>query len=97
MTLSTRIISNQFPDHFACGQNWKALIQTHVTTLFGDSLRKRVFQKSQKTVMELRALIILASNKITEDMRCRVINITVLVEEVAKSTSDHAERLIHGG
>jgi hypothetical protein len=44
--------------------------------------------------MELRALIIQACNKITEDMCHRVINITVHVEEDAGRNGGHIEHLI---
>jgi hypothetical protein len=48
--------------------------------------------------MELRALIIQACSKITEDMCCRVINsITVHVEEVSRCNGGHIEHLIHRG
>jgi hypothetical protein len=49
-TFDSHVISNRFPDHFACGQKcgpWTVLI-THVTTFFGDSLRKRFFWESCK-------------------------------------------------
>jgi hypothetical protein len=70
------------------------LIETHVTTFFGDFFRIRFFQKKLQTIMELRALIIQTCNEMTEDMCRRVINITVRVEEVA---SGHTEHLIHRG
>jgi hypothetical protein len=55
-----------------------------MTTFFGVSLRKRFLKKPQ-TILELRALIILACSEITEDMCHQVINnITVCVEEVAR-------------
>jgi hypothetical protein len=61
------------------------MIYTHVTTTFGDSLMEILFPKKPQTIMELRALIIQACNKITEDMCCQVINnITVHVEEVTR-------------
>jgi hypothetical protein len=47
--------------------------------------------------MELRALIIQAFNKITEDMCCHVIIITVCVEEVTRRNGGHIEHLIHRG
>jgi hypothetical protein len=48
--------------------------------------------------MELRALISQACSKITEDMCQRVIiNITVLVEEVARGNGGHTEHLFHRG
>jgi hypothetical protein len=47
--------------------------------------------------MELRALIIQACNEITEDMCHRVINITILVEEVARHNGGHNEQLICRG
>jgi phosphatidylethanolamine-binding protein (PEBP) family uncharacterized protein len=48
--------------------------------------------------MELRELIIQASNEITEIMCHWVIyNITVHVEEVAKRNGGHNEHLIHTG
>jgi hypothetical protein len=48
--------------------------------------------------MELRALIIQACNKVTEDMCRRVINnTTVCVEEVAICNGGHIEHLIHRG
>jgi hypothetical protein len=43
--------------------------------------------------MELRALIIQACNEITEDMCCRVIDITVHVEEVVYLKECHILRL----
>jgi hypothetical protein len=88
------------PSQTACGQNWPPNIPdlNHVTTFFGDSLRKRLSAKNPQTIMELRALIIQACNQITEDMCRRVIhNITVHVEEVARRNGDHIERLIHRG
>jgi hypothetical protein len=45
--------------------------------------------------MELSALIIQACNEITEDMRRRVINITVRVEEVVRRNGGHINHLIH--
>jgi hypothetical protein len=67
-----------------------------VTTFFGDSLRKRFFQKKLQTVIELRAVIIQAFNEITEDMCHEVINsITVCVEEVAIRNGGHFEHFIH--
>jgi hypothetical protein len=48
--------------------------------------------------MGLRALIIHACNKITEDMCRQVINnITVSVEEVARCNGGHTEHSIHRG
>jgi hypothetical protein len=61
-----------------------------MTTIFGDSLRKRFFLKV-KTVMGLRALIIQACNEITEDMCLRITNITVGVEEVARHNLGHID------
>jgi hypothetical protein len=83
-TFNSHVILNQFPDSFACGQNWSPY------SFFGDSLRKK-----PQTVMELRALIIEACNKITEDVSSRVIsNITVGVE-VARCNGGHIEHLTH--
>jgi hypothetical protein len=68
-------------------------------TFFGDSLSNRFFNNKKKklqTIMELRALIIQACSKITEDMCCQVINkITVRVEEAARRNGGHIELLIH--
>jgi hypothetical protein len=48
--------------------------------------------------MELRALIIEASNELTEDMCRREINsITVRVEAAAKRNGGHIEQLIYRG
>jgi hypothetical protein len=48
--------------------------------------------------MELKALIIQASIKITEDMCHRVNNnITVRVEQISGSNGGHDEHLIHRG
>lgn len=47
--------------------------------------------------MELGALIIQAYNKITEDMCCRVLNITARAEEVARHNGSHIKHLIHTG
>jgi hypothetical protein len=48
--------------------------------------------------MELRALMIQACNKITEDMCCQIINsITLRIEEVARRSGGRIEHLIHRG
>jgi hypothetical protein len=44
--------------------------------------------------MELRALIIHACNKITEDICCRVINITFCAE-IVRCNGGYIEHLIH--
>jgi hypothetical protein len=56
-----------------------------------------MFPKKLQTIMELRALIIQACNEITEDMCCRIIDITGSVEGVARHNGGHIERLIHKG
>jgi hypothetical protein len=58
-------------------------------------LKVEISPKKPQTIMELRALIIQACNEITEDMCCKVISITVHVEEVARHNGGHIEHLIH--
>jgi hypothetical protein len=60
------------------------------------SFKEKIFLKKPQTVMELRALIIQACSEITEDICCRVINITVHVE-VATRNDGHIEYLIRRG
>jgi hypothetical protein len=61
-------------------------------------LKEKIFPKKPQTVMEFKALIIQACNKITEDMCHQVINnITVCAEEVARYNGGHTEHLIHRG
>jgi hypothetical protein len=77
-TFDSRIISNRFPDRIACGQNWPPNspdLNTCDYFLWG-FLKKKIFLKKPRIIMELRALIIQACKEITEDARCRVINIT---------------------
>jgi hypothetical protein len=60
--------------------------------------KEKIFPKKLQTIMESRALIILACNTITEDMwRQGINNITVHVEEVARCNCGHTEHLIHRG
>jgi hypothetical protein len=95
----SRIISNRFPDRFACGQNWPPNspdLNPCDYFLWG-FLKEKIFPKKPQTIMELRALIIQTCNEITEDMCRRVINIIVRVEEVARRKGDHIEHLIHRG
>jgi hypothetical protein len=98
MTLSTLMSSqNRFPDCFACGQNWSPNSPdlNPCDSFLWESLRKTFFWKKPQTIMKLRPLIIQACNEITEDMCCRVNNITVHVEEVARRNGGHIEHLIH--
>jgi hypothetical protein len=47
-TLDLRVISTQFPDRLACGQNWppKSPDLNSCDYFFGDSLSKRFFRKA---------------------------------------------------
>jgi hypothetical protein len=65
-------------------------------------LKEKIFTEMPQTIMELRALIIQASNQVTENtedtcMCGHVINVIVSVEEVSRSNGDHVEHFIHGG
>jgi hypothetical protein len=68
-----------FCDLFTCEQDW-LLSSPDVNPcdyfLWG-FLEEKIFPKKLQTIMELRALIIQACNKVTKDMCSRVINITV--------------------
>jgi hypothetical protein len=95
---ASRVISNRFPDRFACGQNWPTNSPdlNPCDYVLSGFLKKKISPKSPQTIMELRALLIQACNEITEDMCRRVINnITVRVEEVARRNGGHIEHLIH--
>jgi hypothetical protein len=96
-TFKSRVISNRFYGHFACGLN--GLLNSPDLNpceyfLWG-FIKEQIFLKKPQTIMEFRALIIQACNEITEDMCCQVINITVCVEEIAKRNGGHIEHLIH--
>jgi hypothetical protein len=114
----SRVISNQFPDRFACGQNWPPNspdLNPCDNFLWG-FLKEKVFFNPQ-TIMELMIIIfwemtpsgsyknqygIERTNHsgpqgITEDMCRRVINITVLIEEVARRNGGRVEHLFPGG
>jgi hypothetical protein len=99
-TFNLRVISNRIPDRFACGQNWHTNspdLNTRDYFLWG-FFKEKTFPKKPHTIIELRALIIQACNKVTEDMCRRVINnITVRVEGVARRNGGHTEHLIHRG
>ncbi|PNF21227.1 hypothetical protein B7P43_G04190 [Cryptotermes secundus] len=57
-----------------------------------------IISNVDQTVMDLRALLIQACSKITEDMCHPVIsNITVRVEEVARRNGSRIEHLNHSG
>jgi hypothetical protein len=79
-TFNLRVISNRFPDRFACGQNCSP--NSHDLNpcdyfLWG-FIKVKIFLKKPETIMELRAVMNQACNEITEDMCRRVIsNITV--------------------
>jgi hypothetical protein len=94
------IISNWFPDRFACGQNWPPNspdLNPCDYFLWG-FFKEKILQRKPQVLMELRALIIPACSEITEDMCCQVINnITVHVSEVARCNGGHIEHLIHRG
>jgi hypothetical protein len=97
-TFDSRVISNRFPDRFACGQNWPPNSPDFNLCdyfLWG-FIKEIIFPKNPQIIMELRALIIQACNEITEDMCRQVINITVRVE-VAGLNAGHIQHLIHRG
>ena len=95
-TFNANVISNRFPNRFACGQNWapnSSDLNPCDYFLWG-FLKEKIFPKKPRTVMELRVLIIEACNEITEDL-CRVIqNIGVRVEEVARRDGSHIEHVL---
>jgi hypothetical protein len=96
----SHVISNRFPDRFACAQNWPPNspdLNPCDYFLWG-FLKEKILPKKPQTIMDLRALTIQACNEITEDMCRRVINtITVRDGEVARRNGGHVEHLIHGG
>jgi hypothetical protein len=62
----SHIISNRFPDHIACGQNWPLNspdLNPCDCILWGFP-KEKTLKKNPQTVMELRALIIQACNEI---------------------------------
>jgi hypothetical protein len=77
-TFYSLVISNQFPDRFTCGQNWppNSPDMNPCDYFLLGFLKEKIFPKKPQTVMELKALIIQACNKITEDMCHPVINKT---------------------
>jgi hypothetical protein len=90
-TFDLYVISNQFPDRFTCGQNWPLNspdLNPCDYFLWG-FLKEEIFPKKPQTVMDLRALIIQAWNKRTEDMCCRVINNITDCVEVARRNGGH--------
>jgi hypothetical protein len=95
----SRVISNRFPDRFACGQNWPPNspdFNPRDYFIWGFIKAKIFPKKKSQTIMELRAPIIQACNEITEDICRRVTNnITVRAEEVARRNGGHIEHLIH--
>jgi hypothetical protein len=96
-TFNSRVISNRFPNRFACGQDCPPN-SPHLNPcdyFLSGLLKEEIFPKKPQTVMELRALTSHACSEITEDMCRRVINITVRVEEVARRNGGHTEHLIH--
>jgi hypothetical protein len=99
-TFNMCVISNQFPDCFACGQNWvpnSPKLNPCDYFLCG-FLKEKTFLKKPQTILELTALIIQACNEMTEDLCCRVINdITVCVEEAARHNGAHMEHLSYRG
>jgi hypothetical protein len=100
-TFDLHVISNRFPDRFACGQNWPPNSPDLNTCNYflRRFLKENIFSKKKpQTLMKLRALIIQACNEITENMCRRVTNnITICVEEVPTRNDDHIEHLIHRG
>jgi hypothetical protein len=96
-TFDSLVISDRFPDRFACEYNWPwNSLELNPCNYFLWAFHKlKIFPKKPPTVMELRTLIIQACNEITEDMCRRVINITVLVEEVGRLNGGHIEHLIN--
>jgi hypothetical protein len=70
-TFNTHVMSNRFPDHSAYGQNWPPNSpDVNPCDYFISVFLKENIKKKTQIVMELRAQIIQACNKITEDM-CR--------------------------
>jgi hypothetical protein len=71
-TFNLYVISNRFPDHFRCGQNLlpnSPDLNPYDYFLWG-FLKEKIFPQNTQTITELRALIILACNEVTEDMYC---------------------------
>jgi hypothetical protein len=98
-TSNPRVTSNQFPNHFACGQNLPPNspdLNPCAYFLWG-FLKEKTFPEKPQTITELRALIIEACNEITEDMCHRVINNITVHVEVAIRNGGHTEHLIHTG
>jgi hypothetical protein len=82
---------------YHCGQNWSLNspdLNPCDNILWG-FLKEKTFPKKPQTLIELRAIIIQACNKITEDMYHWVINIIVRVEEAYRCKGGHVEHLIH--
>jgi hypothetical protein len=75
-TLDLHVISNRFPDHFTCRQNWP----TNSPDLsprdyfIRGLLKEKIFLKKPQTITELRVLTIQAFNEITENTCCQVLN-----------------------
>jgi hypothetical protein len=93
MTHSTRVISNRFPDRFACGQIWPPNSSDLKPC---DYFIWEFFPKNPQTIIKLRALIIEVCNEMTEDTCRRVINnTTVHVEGVARFNGGHIEQRIN--
>jgi hypothetical protein len=99
-TFNSHVISNQFPDHFTCGENCPLNSRdlNPCDYFIWAFLKEKIFPEKPQTVMVLRALIIQVCKERTENMCCLVINNnTFRVEEVARRNGGHAEYLIHRG
>jgi hypothetical protein len=99
MTLLTRMSSSSNFLIMSHGQNWplNSPDLSPCDYFLWVFLKEKISPKQPQTIMELRALIIQDSNEITEDMCCRVINITVDIQEVVRHNGGHIEHLVHRG